>query len=104
MDDHDVRQLEAMKRQIDAYKRGDIDLPWLISSLEALRNVLQTVPDEWIEPFWAKWGVLEEIYSISVVRRQPIPDAGAAEISQAIEDIESMISSILSPFHIEDPG
>jgi hypothetical protein len=97
MNDHDSRQLSAMLQQVEAYKRGAIDLAWLIASLESLRHALQTIPDEWCDAFWSRWGVLEEIYSISVVREQPIPDASQVEIRRSIDEITSMIHSILPP-------
>ncbi len=98
MNDHDSRQLSAMLQQVDAYRNGVIDLAWLIASLESLRHALQTVPDEWSDAFWSKWGVLEEIYSISVVREQPVPDAAHVEIRRTVDEITIMIRSILAPF------
>ena len=95
MNDHDQRQLESMRHQIEAFRNGTIDLPWLISSLESLRHALQEIPLDWVDRFWAKWGILEEIYSLSVVREKPLSATDQVEIGQVIGDIEAMIAGML---------
>jgi len=95
MNDHDRRQLEAMRNQIEAFRMGAIDLAWLISSLESLRHALQEIPQEWVSRFWSKWGALEEIYSLSVVREQPINAEEYVEIGQIVGEIEAMVNGIL---------
>ncbi|WP_437983586.1 hypothetical protein [Sorangium sp. So ce117] len=95
MNDHDRRQLESMRHQIETFRKGVIDLAWLISSLESLRHALQKVPQEWVDEFWSKWGVLEEIYSLSVVREQPISPEDRLDVGRVIDDIESMIIRML---------
>ena len=95
MNDHDHRQLESMRHQIEAFRKGTIDLAWLISSLESLRHALQNVSQEWVDELWSKWGVLEEIHSLSVVREQPLSPADSMEIGQVIGNIEAMIASLL---------
>lgn len=104
MSEYDARQLRAMAHQIDAYKHATIDLPWLIASLEALQSALENVPERWVEHFSSKWGVLEEIYSMAVVREQSIPEAYLAEIAQVLEEIEAMIAAILPAGDESEPA
>ena len=84
-----------MRHQIEEFRKGTIDLAWLISSLESLRHALQEVPQDWVDEFWSKWGILEEIYSLSIVREQPISPADRMEIEQIIKDVDAMITSLL---------
>lgn len=95
MNDHDIRQLEAMRSQIQAFRAGAIDLPSLISSLESLRHALQAVAEAWVNEFWSKWGVLEEIYSLSVVREERISVADQVEVGQVLDSLEAMITRLL---------
>lgn len=95
MNDHDRRQLESMNRQIGAFRAGVIDLPGLISSLESLRHALQMVPQAWVDQFWSKWGILEEIYSLSIVREQPLSKANREEVRRVLDDIEAMVCGLL---------
>ncbi|MGK4000208.1 hypothetical protein [Sorangium sp. So ce1024] len=96
MNDHDKRQLESMRHQIEVFREGAIELAWLISSLESLRHALQEVPQCWVDQLWSKWGVLEEIYSLSIVREQPLSPSDMREIGRVVEDIDAMVLSLLS--------
>lgn len=84
-----------MRHQIDAFRRGTIDLAWLISSLESLRHALQEAPQDWVDELWSKWGILEEIYSLSIVREQPLSPEDLMEIGQVSEEIDTMIVRLL---------
>jgi hypothetical protein len=92
---YDLRQLASMRHQMDAYRRGVIDLVWLISSLESLYHLLQDVPADWRDRFWSRWGVLEEIYSLSVVREKPLSPVDRADVAQAVEDLDAMVVQAL---------
>lgn len=96
MNECDCRQLEAMRSQIDAYRKGGIDLPGLISGLEMLGNMLGDVPAAWIHAFCEKWGVLEEVYSLSVVRESPLSADDQKEVGRAIGEIDAMVGVLLS--------
>ena len=60
------RQLAAMRQQLDAYHGGGVELSALISNLEALQDLLETVPNRWRNSFREKWGVVEELYSVAI--------------------------------------
>jgi hypothetical protein len=81
-----------MRQQLDAYSAGNIDLSGLISSLETLQNVLQTMPESWRAEFREHWGVLEEAYSVAIVRGRPIEsDENKALIAPALGGLRTMI-------------
>jgi hypothetical protein len=97
MNDYDCRQLRLMLMQISAYETGKVDLSGLISNLEVLHHVLQEVPESWLDKFWSEWGILEEVYSIAIVREQPIESpANRAETIPAIARIKEMVVEILT--------
>jgi hypothetical protein len=96
MDARNRRQLEAMRDQIEAYEVGRIDLPWLISSLEALRNALEEFPAEWLEAFSKHWGNLEELYSISVVRETSLPPQAREEVRGSVDEIKALVEGLLA--------
>src|SRR5262245_32367901 len=95
MNDHDRRQPDSIRSQTAAFRRGAIDLSWVISSLESLSHGLQEVPQDWAHRFWSKWGVLEQVYSLSVVREQSISATDQVEITQVVGDIDQMITTLL---------
>jgi hypothetical protein len=92
----DFRQLEAMRDQVHAYEQGVIDLPWLISSLEALRNALEEAPPGWLDSFSESWGNLEELYSICVVRETSLSPHAREEIRRSVDVIKVLVESLLS--------
>jgi len=97
MTECDQRQLTNMLNQIAAYDAGRIDLAGLISSLESLLNALQSVPESWVDQLRRQWGVLEEVYSVAVVREQPVESVNNRHlVDQAITKIREIINSILA--------
>lgn len=97
MNDHDRRQLERMRSQLEAYAAGRIDLSWLISSLEALQNALESVAEPWRDAFREQWGVLEVVYSVAVVREQQIESAeNKALVEPALKRMRGMIDEVLA--------
>lgn len=96
MNDYDRRQLERMRSQLEAYEAGRIDLSWLISSLESLQNALETIEENWKVVFREQWSVLEEIYSVAVVREQPIDSAENKRlIAPALKRMRAVIDKAL---------
>jgi hypothetical protein len=98
MNAHDRRQLETMRIQLEAYEVGRIDLSALISSLESLMGVLETIPTIWRQAFRKHWGMLEEIYSTAVVQEEPIETpANASLIAPSLREMRGMIDAALEP-------
>src|SRR5262249_20152354 len=96
MNEYDRRQLERMLSQISAYETGKVDLSGLITNLEVLKDVLQSVPQSWLEKFWSEWGTLEVTLSIAVDREQPVESAANhARIDPAIRKLKEMIVELL---------
>jgi hypothetical protein len=96
MNDYNQRQLANMLNQLAAFEDRSIDLAGLISSLESLLNALENMPEPWMEQIRRRWGVLEEVYSIAVVREQPIESTeNRVLVDQAIKEIKGLISVAL---------
>ncbi len=92
-DDKNKRQLASMVSQIDTYEKGEIDLSWLISSLESLLGALDDVSQGWRQKFRKEWGVLEEVYSVAIVREKPLDTPENQKlINTAIENLRKLIS------------
>ena len=96
MEDYDRRQLESMLAQFQAYQLGKIDLPWLISSLESLLGCLESLPEAWREEFRDHWGVLEEVYSVAIVREQPVESLENKKlIDSSIGSMRSLLRAVI---------
>jgi hypothetical protein len=96
MNEYDRRQLTTMHQQLEAYDVGHADLSTLISNLEALQNLLETMPASWRASFREQWGILEQVYSVAVVREQPIESTeNKALISPALVRMRTMIDEAL---------
>lgn len=96
MNDCDRRQVECMVAQLSAYQTGKIDLAWLISSLESLFYTLEGQPESWRAEFRRHWGVLEEAYSVSIVRAQPTESKeNSPLVANAITALQQQLDSVL---------
>jgi hypothetical protein len=72
MSDLDKRLKKRMRSQLRAFENGKVELSALISNLESLQSLLQNVSPSWRSEFLRAWGVLEELYSVSIVTSQKI--------------------------------
>jgi hypothetical protein len=96
MNPSDRRHLESMRNQLEAYGAGRLDLSGLISSLEALLGLLEEMPEAWRDAFREQWGVLEEVYSVAIVRERPVESTeNSALIAPALEQLRAMIDDAL---------
>jgi len=96
MNDYDRRQLTAMHQQLAAYGAGQVDLGALIAGLEALQDLLETMPDSWRDEFREQWGVLEQVYSAAIDREQPSESVeNRALIAPALVRMREMLDEAL---------
>ncbi len=96
MKDYNQRQLENMLNQLAAYEARRVDLAGLISSLESLLNALENMPKSWVDQVRRQWGVLEEVYSVAIVREQPVESPeNRVLVDQAIIKIRELIKTAL---------
>ncbi len=97
MDPYDKRQLETMRDQLDAYDSRRIDLDALIKGVEALLGLVRDLPDAWLDEFRQNWGLLEEVYSVAVVREQPIDSPENSKlIAPGLVRMREMLAEILN--------
>lgn len=67
--DHDQRQYAHMRESISAFSNSEFTLQTLhavISSLEFFLQALEVKDTEWQNKFYREWGVLDEVYAISL--------------------------------------
>ena len=97
MEEFNQRQLNHMYHQIQAYEASKLDLGGLISSLESLLGCLKDMPDHWINDFREQWGVLEEVYSVAIVRQQELqsPD-NRRQVASALERVKDLVRDALA--------
>jgi hypothetical protein len=89
------RQIGTMRQQLDAYIEGRISLSTLISSLEILLASLGSVSTDWRDQFREEWGILEQVYSVAVVREQAIESAeNQALMRPALTRMKAMLDEI----------
>lgn len=86
-----------MRRQLDAYLMGQVDLDGLITSLEVLQGVLEAVPEDWRDRFRDQWAVLEQVYSVAVVRGEPVQSReNEALIAPALAEMRELLDDALA--------
>ena len=96
MNAHDRRQLESMKDQLDAYKSGRIDLDALISSIESLLGVAETISSGWLDELRKHWGILEQVYSVAIVQEKSVATPrNAVLVETAVMRMRAMIDEAL---------
>lgn len=96
MDPYDRRQLESMRDQLDAYDSRRIDLDALIKSVEALLGLAGDLPEPWLDEFRQNWGLLEEVYSVAVVREQPIDNPENSRLlAPGLARMREMLADVL---------
>jgi hypothetical protein len=90
--EHDHRQYELMSLTLRQYEDGTINLPSLVSGLEALLESLEAADREWIDSFRSEWWILEQIYSVAIDRGQTELSAEEeAEINAAITNMRNLM-------------
>jgi hypothetical protein len=83
-----------MADRLDGFKKGTISLNRLITDLEALFACLQAVDENWKRAFRSAWAMLEEVYSVAVVRGEDISQPDKQElIDKAVKDIEQLLTT-----------
>ena len=68
MNGHEQRLYRTMAEHLDQYEGGTIGLDHLISSLDALLEVLEGTDQVWRDAFRYEWGTLEMVYAIALDR------------------------------------
>src|SRR5436309_3455032 len=91
--EHDQRQYELMSVAIQQYEDGTINLPSLVSGLEALLASLEAADRGWVERFRSEWWTLEQVYAVALDRGQTELSAEEeAEIGTAIANMRRLLA------------
>ena len=86
-----LKHYNQMQSLLLQYETKKITLNHLIMNLEALLRNLEPVNKEWESLFLKKWGVLEDIYSVSVVDEKPISTKSQEVLQDALKDLKGLI-------------
>lgn len=96
MNEFDQRQYRLIKRSIEGFEAGNLNLRVLIDSLRSLVNILKEPEDEWKNLFNQEWWTLEEIYSIASDKEQTHLSANESnEVCDAIDNMKKLISRVI---------
>lgn len=96
MNKKDRHRIESMRKALDSYYAGRLDLNGLISNIEMLQVGLTSISEKWRDTFRQQWGVLEQVYSVAVVRDQPIESReNESLIAPALLKMRTMLEEIL---------
>lgn len=97
MNEREQRQLDGIINQINAFESHQIRLTGLISSLEALLNAMEDVPQAWRSEFRRQWGVLEQVYAVAADEGR-FPTAAAEEtvIAEAVGRLRELVQVLLA--------
>lgn len=94
--EHDLRQYERMLKALQHYRAGSLDLPRLISNLEALRDSLQSASQPWLDQFDSAWGVLEDVHAVMLDEGRPdFEDVDRTLVTEATARLEALVQSEL---------
>jgi hypothetical protein len=94
----DHKQVESMRISLDDYSVGRMDLRDLVSNLEIMQSGLGDVSENWRESFRLQWGILEEIYSVAVVREEPIESEENRQlILDVVDKMRQLIDELVNP-------
>ncbi|MBP1149977.1 MULTISPECIES: hypothetical protein [Methylocaldum] len=75
MNEHDIRQLALMHKQIDSYTKGTIGLSALIGDLIFLRDALSKVESDWEHQFTSCISDLESAWSYALEKNNGVLDS-----------------------------
>lgn len=59
--EYDIRQLNLMLHQLNAFENKKIDISFLVVRLEGLLHTMEHVTDEWEEKFLNEFSILESM-------------------------------------------
>jgi|APCry1669188910_1035180.scaffolds.fasta_scaffold534113_1 hypothetical protein len=97
MDAETKHRLVSIKQALLAYDEGRLDLNGLISNIEVLQVGLTCLSENWRDDFRQQWGVLEQVYSVAVVREQPVETPTNRElIKTAMKKMRMMVDHVLN--------
>ena len=100
-DEFKIRQLKLILRQIDHYKKGDMDVFELAPDLRFLRNQIRDFHDHW-EGLDDLWALMDEAIAMAVeVHGGKIASYDQAEIDAAIPNVIKLVQAELES---EGPG
>src|SRR5262245_42145819 len=87
----ETRQLILIRDRLSLYKADKLELPDLIADLDALIDSLEEQPD-WRRDFRETWGVLEEVYAVSLDRNEAkLSRQHAQLVNDAINQMLQMV-------------
>ncbi|MEK9282548.1 hypothetical protein MTR72_23420 [Bradyrhizobium sp. ISRA442] len=94
--EYNARQLSRMIEKLDAFDKGAIDLPHLVSSLDGLQSALEGVDAQWKNAFLKQWGVLEDVNADILDRNlTEIPKEHARLLTSTVREIRKLIAESL---------
>ena len=93
---YDRRQLLLIDKQLFLLKEGKIDLGTLVSRLEALLNVIESVNIAWKDLFQSEWANLELVYANLLYTGHEELNLFEKEfVNQTINNLNDMVLNIL---------
>ena len=95
MIDYNRRQYQRMSEALDSYRSGSVEIGQLIATLDALLELLQEPKEALASDLRHDWGVLEEIYAVSLDRGKPFNSQDEDLISRGVERMRSLLERSL---------
>lgn len=103
--EYDQRQYALMTNALVQYEKGEINLPSLISGLEALLAALTASDEDWNDSFRSEWWILENIYAVAMERnQQELSPQDEGEIAKAILAMKKLVDARVSPQEDGEPA
>src|SRR5688572_8955247 len=85
--EYQERQLDLMRDRLVRYGNGELRLSTLIGDLDALITAAGNPDPVWQRTMRDLWGVLEQVYAVSLDRGTSIDEDGHQHINRAVLDM-----------------
>jgi len=96
---YDERQLKLMQESLSSFEKKQIELNFLISNLEFLFSVLESVDEDWEDKFLTEITALETINATNIIRHcgENIPEIEAEKkqmlINKSVFNLNKLIKN-----------
>ena len=95
MNEFDQRQYDLMRKCLNGFEIGNLNIRVLINSLRSLTDTLEAPNEEWKEKFMREWWTLEEIYSIASSREQDyLSKEDSDDIYNAVDNMKQLLEQV----------
>ena len=93
--EYDNRQLVKMRERLDLFRRGQLSLETLISDVEFLLDVMESMDKEWTAKVGEEVGTLEQVFAFALYKEwEQLDKRSESLVSQSAQKISEYLSEL----------